>query len=84
MSRPNYFTPSEVAAHSLPTDCWASYLGKVYDLTPLCEEHAGDVLLKPITDNAGRDISHWFDPENGEVCQQHCLCITFDCINLCA
>jgi len=67
MSRPKYYTPSEVAVHNVPTDCWVSYLGKVYDLTPLCEEHAGNVLLKPITSSAGKDISHWFDPETKDV-----------------
>ena len=88
MPRPRYFTPREVAAHNTPADCWVSYLGKVYDLTPLCKEHAGilstlkfiifcklyrnfsaagNVLLKPILTNAGRDISHWFDPESKDV-----------------
>lgn len=67
MARPKYFTPSEVAAHCVPTDCWVSYLGRVYNLTPLCEEHAGNVLLKPITSSAGLDISHWFDPETKDV-----------------
>ena len=41
MSRPSYYTPSEVAAHNSETDCWVSYLGKVYDLTQLCKEHSG-------------------------------------------
>lgn len=41
MSRPKFFTPKEVAAHNAPTDCWVSYLGKVYDLTSLCKEHTG-------------------------------------------
>lgn len=27
----------------------------------------GDILLKPIMSNAGKDISHWFDRETGEV-----------------
>lgn len=88
--RPRYFTPSQVAAHNVPSDCWVSYLGKVYDLTPLCQEHAGrldenapgylshtliltvgDVLLKPITANAGKDISHWFDLETRDVNPSH-------------
>lgn len=41
MSRARYYTPSEVAAHNTSSDCWVSFLGKVYNLTPLCEEHAG-------------------------------------------
>ena len=67
MSRPRYFSPSEVALHNTPDDCWVSYLGHVYDLTPLCNEHAGSVLLKPILANAGRDISHWFNPATKDV-----------------
>lgn len=67
MSRPRYFTPGEVAAHNTPEDCWVSYLGRVYDLTPLCAEHAGSILLKPILTHAGKDISHWFDPSTKDV-----------------
>ncbi|XP_077991475.1 cytochrome b5 domain-containing protein 1-like [Glandiceps talaboti] len=59
--RPKYYTPSEVAVHNTLKDCWVSFLGKVYDLTPLCEKYQGDVLLKPIVASAGKDISHWFD-----------------------
>lgn len=67
MSRPRYFTPSEVAAHNTPEDCWVSYLGRVYDLTPLCAAHAGSILLKPILSHAGKDISYWFDPSTKDV-----------------
>ena len=28
---------------------------------------AGDILLKPIVANAGKDISHWFDPDTKDV-----------------
>ena len=41
MSRAKYYTPSEVSAHNTSTDCWVSFLGKVYNLTTLCEEHSG-------------------------------------------
>lgn len=27
----------------------------------------GDLLLKPIVEVAGQDISHWFDPKTGDV-----------------
>jgi len=83
VSRVRYFTPSEVAVHNTSSDCWVSFLGNVYDLTPLCEEHsgtmigdcksilndylAGNVLLKPIVAHAGKDISHWFDPRKKDV-----------------
>lgn len=67
MSRPKYFTPSEVAAHNTSSDCWVSFLGVVYNITSLCEQYAGDVLLKPVVAHAGKDISHWFDPQTGDV-----------------
>lgn len=65
--RPRYFTPKEVAAHNTADDCWVSYLGCVYDLTPFCTENSGNVLLKPIVAHAGKDISHWFDPVTKDV-----------------
>lgn len=39
--RPKYFTPNEVANHNTAKDIWVSFLGKVYDLTPLIEEYSG-------------------------------------------
>lgn len=39
--RPKYFTPNEVSIHNTLKDLWVSFLGKVYDLTTLCEKHAG-------------------------------------------
>lgn len=62
-----YFTPVEVAQHNQPEDLWVSYLGYVYDLTPLAQEYKGDLLLKPILEVAGQDISHWFDPKTRDV-----------------
>lgn len=86
-----YFTPSEVAEHNQPEDLWVSYLGYVYNLTPLAQafkgkgmagelasapgwpafdglrSFSGDLLLKPILEVAGQDISHWFDPKTRDV-----------------
>jgi len=59
--RSKYFTPTEVSVHDSQHDLWVSFLGGVYDLTPLSNQHTGDVLLKPIIAHAGKDISHWFD-----------------------
>ncbi|XP_045162522.1 cytochrome b5 domain-containing protein 1-like [Mercenaria mercenaria] len=67
MSRPKYFTPNEVAIHNTVDDLWVSFLGKVYNLTPLCEKYQGDVLLKPIVQAAGKDISHWFDRKTKDI-----------------
>lgn len=61
-----FFTPNEVAEHNAPEDCWISWLGSVYDLTDLVAQHKGNALITPILQNAGSDISHWFDPETGE------------------
>ncbi|XP_008400636.1 cytochrome b5 domain-containing protein 1 [Poecilia reticulata] len=65
--RPRYFSPAEVASHFTSDDLWVSYLGKVCDLTPLMTEHSGDVLLLPIMECAGKDISSWFDPETRDI-----------------
>ena len=42
--RPKYYTPNEVSIHNTLKDLWVSFLGKVYDLTPLCEKNAGKVI----------------------------------------
>jgi len=64
MSR--YYTPAEVAVHNTHTDCWVSFLGKVFDLTRLVAENEG-ILTQPIVVEAGKDISHWFDPATEDV-----------------
>lgn len=56
-----YFTPDEVVVHNTPEDCWVSFLGSVYNLTPLIEENLGKRTIKPILAFAGKDISDWFD-----------------------
>ncbi|KAJ3081659.1 Cytochrome b5 domain-containing protein 1, partial [Quaeritorhiza haematococci] len=62
-----YFTPAEVEMHNCPEDLWLSWGGWVYDLTALAEAYQGDPFLVPILRNAGKDISHWFDPQTGDV-----------------
>ncbi|CAM4708169.1 cytochrome b5 domain-containing protein 1 [Caretta caretta] len=62
-----YFTPREVAAHARPGDLWVSFLGRVSDLSPLVRQHEGDVLLRPILEAAGKDISHWFNPKTRDI-----------------
>ncbi|CAH8610896.1 unnamed protein product [Dicrocoelium dendriticum] len=73
-----FYTPNDVILHNTPEDCWVSYLGKVCDLTELCAEYKGDVLLEPLLAEAGTDISHWFDSLTGDVRhymdpETHCL-----------
>ncbi|XP_075764216.1 cytochrome b5 domain-containing protein 1 isoform X1 [Pelodiscus sinensis] len=58
-----YFTPREVAAQTRPGQLWVSFLGRVWDLSPLARQYKGDVLLRPILEAAGKDISHWFNPK---------------------
>ncbi|XP_049779592.1 cytochrome b5 domain-containing protein 1 [Schistocerca cancellata] len=62
-----YFTPSEVYVHNTPDDIWVSFLGKIYDLTPLVKQYEGSDIIKPILANAGKDISHWFQKETGQI-----------------
>ncbi|XP_030043122.1 cytochrome b5 domain-containing protein 1 [Microcaecilia unicolor] len=65
--RPRFYTRLEVNQHNILTDLWVSYLGKVCDLTSLVKKHKGDVLLKPIIEAAGKDISHWFNPQTKDI-----------------
>lgn len=65
--RPKYFTPNEVCVHNTVDDVWVSFLGKVYNLTELCDKYKGDVLLKPILQYAGKDISHWFNAKTKDI-----------------
>ncbi|XP_039602961.1 cytochrome b5 domain-containing protein 1-like [Polypterus senegalus] len=67
MGRPKYFTPNEVSRHNCLNDLWVSYLGEVYDLTPLLKENKGNVSLKPIIESAGKDISHWFNQKSKDI-----------------
>lgn len=62
-----YFTPAEVAAHNCQEDLWLSFLGNVYNITPLIQAHQGSSLVKPLLAAAGKDVSHWFDAATGEV-----------------
>ncbi|XP_043270393.1 cytochrome b5 domain-containing protein 1 [Venturia canescens] len=62
-----YFLPTEVVLHNKPEDCWVSYLGGVYDLTELCYVWKYCREINPILANAGKDISHWFDHEKGDI-----------------
>lgn len=73
-----FYTPNEVLLHNTQEDCWVSNLGRVYDLTALCAEFKGNVLLEPLLAAAGTDISHWFDSRTGDVRhyvdpETHCL-----------
>eukprot|EP01116_Phalansterium_solitarium_P013226 TRINITY_DN3042_c0_g1_i2.p1 TRINITY_DN3042_c0_g1~~TRINITY_DN3042_c0_g1_i2.p1 ORF type:complete len:238 (+),score=45.95 TRINITY_DN3042_c0_g1_i2:124-837(+) len=76
-----YYTPAEVSIHNKENDCWVSFLGKVYDLTPLILAHqeertktgwgqhhlVEEDTAAPIVEAAGTDISSWFDEKTGQL-----------------
>lgn len=39
---PPYFTPAEVSQHNTADDLWVSWLGNVYDLTPVSQANEGE------------------------------------------
>ena len=39
-----YYTPNEVSVHNTIEDLWVSFLGKVYNLTPLCDQYKGMIM----------------------------------------
>ena len=60
IKRPRYFTPNEVSLHSTTKDIWVSFLGKVYNLTPLIEEHSGSSKLFLLPNNNHLLIAYLF------------------------
>ena len=45
MVRSKFYTPNEVSVHNTMEDLWVSFLGKVYDLTPLCKKFKGGLFI---------------------------------------
>jgi len=64
-----FYMPSEVALHNTPEDCWLSWFGEVYDLSPVLDQNKG-VDTKPFIDSGGQDITHWFDNNTRNVSTQ--------------
>nr|CAI5843824.1 unnamed protein product [Callosobruchus analis] len=62
-----YFAPFEVVIHNKPDDCWVSFLGKVFDITPLVKAYKNQRCIRPLLCMAGKDISHWFDEKTGDI-----------------
>jgi hypothetical protein len=48
-----FFSSNELRDHNVSSDCWVSYFGAVYDLTPLIAENRG-LLVRPILKFAGQ------------------------------
>jgi len=63
------YIPSELATHNTRGDCWVAFLGKVVDVSPVINSLPAEqaALGDPLLDNAGKDISHWFDAGTGDV-----------------
>lgn len=62
-----YILPSEVAQHNTPEDLWVSFLDHVWDLTSVVKGREHEISVLPIIQNAGRDISHWFNPNTKNI-----------------
>jgi len=45
LAKCRYYTPNEVCVHNTVDDLWVSFLGRVFDLTPLCTKYKGLSLL---------------------------------------
>jgi Cytochrome b5-like Heme/Steroid binding domain len=60
-----YYLPEDLEPHSTSEDCWVSIHGRVLDISRLLIAKKGDPLCRPLTKNAGLDISHWFDVATG-------------------
>ncbi|CAG9771632.1 unnamed protein product [Ceutorhynchus assimilis] len=61
------YAPFEVVIHNTEYDCWVSFLGKVFNITPLLRQYKGQKCIKPLLAMAGKDISHWFDEKTGDI-----------------
>lgn len=55
-----FVTPTEVANHNTPDDCWVVIEGKVYNLTDFIDIHPGGPLILKL--NAGMDVTAIFKP----------------------
>ena len=60
---------SEVSSHNTSSDCWVSYGGHIYDLTPYFGSHpGGDNTLSRY---CGRDMTQGFETKDKNNPQQH-------------
>ena len=70
IGRSDYYTAKEVSSHNKPSDLWVSFLGNVYDLSPVVSKQEKELekgLVFPLLKCAGTDISHWFDESTGDI-----------------
>ena len=57
--RPKYYTPNEVSVHNTLKDLWVSFLGKVYNLTPLADKYTGKLTTKIKKRNPKSNLNFW-------------------------
>ncbi|KAF5306966.1 hypothetical protein FQR65_LT07188 [Abscondita terminalis] len=63
----HHIAPFEVVVHNKPQDCWVSLLGKVLNVTSLIEEFKEYGNVRPILEQAGKDLSHWFNEYTNDI-----------------
>ena len=64
--RKRYYTKNDVSKHFQSGDLWITMFNRVLDLSPLIQDNFTSALCKPLIDNAGKDISHFFNPKTQE------------------
>lgn len=61
-----YYTPYDVSLHFKSGDLWVVIFGEVFNLTSLVQRNIHSPLCQPLIDNAGKDISHFFNAKTKE------------------
>lgn len=61
-----YYTPYDVSLHFKSGDLWVVIFGEVFNLTSLVQSNIQSTLCQPLIDNAGKDISHFFNSKTKE------------------
>ncbi|XP_068629631.1 cytochrome b5 domain-containing protein 1 [Battus philenor] len=67
-TKPEYYTPAEVAVHNMANDCWVSLNGKVLDLTSWMEEQ---LKFCKCTKKCTCAIKNWYCDDD---CMEYCKC----------
>ncbi|XP_074898405.1 cytochrome b5 domain-containing protein 1 isoform X3 [Buteo buteo] len=64
-AQPRWLLRREVAARDRQR--WVSARGRGLRLGPFLRDRQGDPQLRPLLEAAGSDVTHWFDPQTGDV-----------------
>lgn len=60
-----FYTIEDLEPHSTYDNCWVVIHSRVLDISQLLIDFKGDPLGRPLINNAGTDISRWFDKTTG-------------------